>query len=260
MPERRGAAPAPADGPLRAWFDEVIAPRADPAEVAWYEERLPRESGVLLHPFAGHGRLLVPLLEAGFAVHGVDPSPACLARCRPRLDAAGRGAELFRQDVSSLNVPFRYAAAFLAAGAFQRLTGRGRAMDALMRIRAHLIAPGLLLLDFFVPAEAARPPGAAVVEWRMLPLADGTRIARRSETIIDVAARHRRAASRFERRRGARVIAREDEVRETTWYSEEQAIELVANAGYRDIRCESPPPHPLEDGAPERRFALLARI
>jgi hypothetical protein len=245
---------------LRAWFDEAMAPRADPAEVAWYEERLPRESGVLLHPFAGHGRLLLPLLEAGFAIHGVDPSAACLARCRPRLDAAGRAAELFRQDVSTLNVPFRYAAAFVAAGAFQRLADRGRAADALLRIRAHLIAPGLLLLDFFVPAEAAHPPGAAVVEWRMQAMTDGTRIARRSETIIDVASRRRRVASRFERRRGARVIAREDEMRETTWYSEEQAIELVAKAGYRDIRCEASPARPPEEDAPERRFAVLARI
>jgi hypothetical protein len=251
-------APAPACGPLRASFDEAIAPRADPGEVAWYEARLPREAGVLLHPFAGHGRLLIPLSEAGFALHGVDPSTACLACCRARLDEAGCAAELFRQDVSSLNLPFRYAAAFFAAGTLQRLSDRRRALDALLRIRAHLIDPGLLLLQFDVPAQAAHPPGAAVVEWRMLRLPDGSRIARRSETLIDVAARRSEVHSRFERRRGARVTAREDEVCEATWYTEEQAAELVADAGYRDVLCESLRSYPNEDGA--RHFAVMARL
>ena len=253
-------APTPVDGPLRAWFDEAISPRADPSEVAWYEARLPREAGVLLEPLAGHGRLLMPLLESGFALHGVDRSAACLARCRERLDAAGRTAELFRQDVCALNLPFRYAAAFFAAGTFQRLSGRGRALDALLRIRAHLVEPGLLLLQLFVPDGALHPPGAAIVEWRMQPLSDGSRIARRSETLIDVAARRSVVRSRFERRRGARVTAREDEVREMTWYTEGEAVELVADAGYRDIRCEPLPACPGEDGTPERRFALLARL
>jgi SAM-dependent methyltransferase len=253
-------APAPGYGPLRALFDEAIAPRADPVEIAWYGARLPRGAGVLLQPLTGHGRLLIPLSDAGFALHGVDPSAACLARCRARLDEAGCAAELFRQDVCSLNLPFRYAAAFFAAGTFQRLNDRRRALDALLRIRAHLIEPGLLLLQFCVPEEAAHPPGAAVVEWRMLPLPDGSRIARRSETLIDVAARRSEVHSRFERRRGARVTAREDEVCEATWYTEEQAVELVADAGYRDVRCESLPSYPREDGAAARRFALVARL
>jgi hypothetical protein len=255
----RASAPGAVDGPLRVWFDEALAPRADPAEVAWYEDRLPRQAGVLLQPLAGYGRLLVPLLERGFALHGVDPSPACLARCRASIDASAFAAELFRQEIDSLNLPFRYAAAFFAADTFQRLNGRQRALDALLRVRAHLIGPGLLLIQLFVPAEAAHPPGAAVVEWRTMPLADGSRIARRSETLIDVAARRSEVRSRFEQRRGASVTGREDEVREATWYTEEQAVELVAAAGYRDIRCEPLPSFSRDDGA-ARRFALFARL
>ncbi|MEP6997792.1 MAG: hypothetical protein ABI900_09090, partial [Betaproteobacteria bacterium] len=89
---------------------------------------------------------------------------------------------------------------------------------------------------------------------------DGSRIARRSETLIDAPARRSVVRSRFERRRGARVTAREDEICETTWYTEEQAVELVADAGYRDIRCESLPSHPPEPARPGRRFALLGRL
>ena len=71
------------------------------------------------------------------------------------LAAAGLSTSLFRQDVAALNLPFRYGAAILAAGSFQWLTDPMAAQKTLARIRAHLVAPSLLLMDLFIPAEAA---------------------------------------------------------------------------------------------------------
>ena len=129
--------------------------------------RLPRDAGTLLDAMTGSGGLLVPLLDAGFNVHGADASETALARCSARLKSIGRSTQLFRQSVTALNLPFRYGAAFISGGAFQSLTERVAALDALLRIRAHLIDPGLLLLDLFVPGEAAHPPGAPIVELSM---------------------------------------------------------------------------------------------
>ena len=60
-----------------------------------------------------------------------------------------------------LNLPSRYAAAYIAGGAFQLLADPITALDALLRIRAHLIDPGLLLLDLFVPDAGRTPSGRA---------------------------------------------------------------------------------------------------
>ncbi|MGH8850081.1 MAG: class I SAM-dependent methyltransferase [Casimicrobiaceae bacterium] len=237
-----------------------MAPRAATDEIAWYEASLPREAGILLHLSVGHGRLLIPLLEAGLSLHGVDTSAACLGRCGERLDEAGRRAELFRQDATALNLPFRYAAAFFAAGTFQRLTSRVRALDALLRIRAHMIGPGLLLLDLVVPEEAAHPPGAPIVELRTLALPDGSQIARRSETVVDPVARRSVVHNRFERRRGAKVTAREDDVCELTWYAEEEIVAIVRDAGYGGIRCEPLPWRQAPNDRPARHFAVTARV
>ena len=109
-----------------------------------------------------------------------------LASCEARLAAGGLTTPLFRQNIAALNLPLRYAAAFVAAGSFQLLTDPVAAQKALERIRAHLVDPGLLLLDLFVPAEAEHPPGAPVVEVQTITLSDGTKIARRSEVFVDV--------------------------------------------------------------------------
>src|SRR5690348_18138955 len=51
----------------------------------YYTRQLAGVTGRILEPAAGTGRVLVPLLEAGFAVEGLDISPDILAVCRHHL-------------------------------------------------------------------------------------------------------------------------------------------------------------------------------
>lgn len=243
-------------GTLGTLFYDADRPRASAAEVAWYAEHLPRDAGPVLEAMAGSGRLLVPLLEAGVPVHGVDSSDAMLASCERRLACAGRTTRLYRQSVATLNLPSRYAAAYIAAGAFQLLADPVTALDALLRIRAHLVDPGLLLLDLFVPAQAEHPPGAPIVEVRTVTPGEGVQIGLRSETYLDVNLRRIDVKTRYERRDRTAITAREDETRALTWYSEDEAIQLVGDAGYRDVATE-PLAWSLEGG---RHFALRARV
>ena len=253
---RRRRTSTEASGPLAALFDDVGENRADDAEIGWYAARLPRDAGTLLEAMSGSGRLLVPLLDAGFNVHGVDASEARLARCAARLAAAGRTTELFRQDITALNLPFRYAAAFIGYASFQRFVDRVAALDALLRLRAHLVEPGILLLDLMIPALAEHPPGAPLIEVRQIVQDDGSRIACRSETSVDAARRIVLTQRRFERRDRGHISAREDETRALTWYDEEQILSLLADAGYREARVEPPP----WCGAHARHFAVSGRL
>jgi len=243
-------------GPLATLFYDVDRPRAGDAEVAWYAARLPRDAGPVLDAMAGSGRLLLPLLEAGIQVHGVDNSEAMLASCQQRLESAGRSTRLYRQNIATLNLPSRYAAAYIAAGAFQLLADPIAALDALLRIRAHLLDPGLLLLDLFVPRQVEHPPGAPIVEVRTVSPSDGVQIGLRSETFLDVAMRRIDMKTRYERRDRTAITAREDETRALTWYSEEEALRLLGDAGYRDLRAE-----PLAwSGEGGRHFAVHGKV
>jgi hypothetical protein len=246
---------APQRGPLSALFHDAVRPSPSDDELAWYVARLPRDAGTVLEPMSGSGRMLVPLLGAGFVVHGVDVSEPMLASCAAHLASAGRQTQLFRQDLTALNLPFRYCAAFIAGGSFQRLTGRHAAIDALLRIRAHSIEPGLLLLDLSIPDQAEHPPGAAVIEVRHAMLADGTHLACRSEWVVDSQKRRISTQTRYERRERSRIVAREDETLMMTWYDEEQISTLLGDAGYRDVRIEAPP----SAGPNARHFAVSAR-
>jgi len=248
-------------GRLCTLFYDADKPCASEAEVAWYASRLPRDAGPSLEVMSGSGRLLVPLVRKGINVHGVDASAAMLSSCEARLAAAALTAPLFRQDAVALNLPFRYAAAFLAAGSFQLLVDPVGAHNALERIRAHLVAPGVLLMDLYVPAEAVHPPGAPVVHVQTVTLPDATTIARRSEMLVDVEGRRVDIRSRYEQRERATAIAREDESLALTWYTEDEITALLGDAGYRDIAIGvSPRAGENGDRPGERQFSISARL
>jgi len=243
-------------GPLCTLFYDADKPAAPEAEVAWYAQHLPKDAGVLLELMCGSGRLLVPLAAQGFKLHGVDSSAAMLASCEARVAAHGIEAPLFRQDLTQLNLPFRYAAAFVAVGSFQLITEPGAALLALERIRAHLVEPALLLLDMFVPAESELRLGAPLVEVRTARLDDGSQIALRSESTVWADARMVRTEYRYAHRRGATRLAEEHERITLTWYSPDEISALLAEAGYRDVTTGASP-QVSSDG---RVFSVTARV
>ena len=59
--------------------------------------------------------MLIPLLEAGLAVEGVDSSPEMLAVCRARCEERGLEPVLHEADIRSFSLPDRYEAVIIPA-------------------------------------------------------------------------------------------------------------------------------------------------
>ena len=121
--------------------------------------------------------------------------------------AVQRGA--VSQDVTQINLPFRYGAAYAAGGAFQYITDPAAALGALVRTHAHLVAPGMLIIDCSVPASSLQRLGAPLVEVRTAKLADGSQITLRSETTWWAEARLKRSEHRYVHRDGTTHLAEE---------------------------------------------------
>jgi ubiquinone/menaquinone biosynthesis C-methylase UbiE len=204
----------------------------------------------------GSGRLLVPLAARGHKVHGVDLSAARLAQCEVRLAARQLTAPLFRQDITQMNLPFRYGGAFIAGAAFQLVTDPRAALGALGRMRAHLIPPGLLLIDSEVPAASVQRLGAPLVEVRTAKLADGSQIALRSETTWWADARLVRAENRYAHRMGTQRLGEEHETVTRVWYPPEELASLVREAGFDDVRIGASP----RAGNDAEAFTVEARL
>ena len=125
-------------GPLCTQFHDADQPLAPQTEVDWYLERLPPGDEAVLEVMCGSGRLLLPLLDLDVNLHGCDSSPAMLASCEARLEDIGYETMLFLQDATTLNLPFRYRAAFIAAGSLQLVVDPHAACTALELSLIHI--------------------------------------------------------------------------------------------------------------------------
>ena len=149
---------------LARFYDLEHADISD--DVRMYVHLAQQHGSPILEVGCGTGRVLLPLVRAGYTVTGVDSSPAMMERARAKLavePAAVRGRALLRQaDIrdSALGGGFRLA--ILAINTFMHLTTRADQLRALGAIHRELADAGKLVIDvnspyLFLLAGAAEP-------------------------------------------------------------------------------------------------------
>ncbi len=127
--------------------------------------RLAREAGPsarILEIGCGSGRLLVPLVEAGWRVVGVDESAAMLRLAAARLAALSpslaQRALLIRADARMLALNARFDLAVIALNTFLHNLTREAQLAMLRAVRQHLKLGALLVVDLPPNDELAWQP------------------------------------------------------------------------------------------------------
>lgn len=106
----------------------------------------------LLEPMCGTGLKLIPFLEAGADIDGLDSSPFMLARCREKCEAKELSCTLYEQFMEQMELPRRYGFIFIPGGSYGHLYDKTVAAAALRRLHDHLLPGGWLVVDVRPPA------------------------------------------------------------------------------------------------------------
>jgi len=133
-------------------------------DVEYYIRQLSGVSGRILEPAAGTGRVLIPLLEAGFELEGLDSSPDMLAVCSQHCQDRGLDPVLREADMTTFVQRGAYQAVIIPAGSIALLAGRGAVMQAMAAFRESLVPGGRLIVDVDPPRPATGPEPARY--WR----------------------------------------------------------------------------------------------
>jgi SAM-dependent methyltransferase len=123
-------------------------------DIFLYREMARRTGDPILELMCGSGRALVPLVEEGYYVTGVDSSSVMLDGARQQLEDINRlhQATLIKGDVRTVELPAEhFALVFVAVNSFMHLLRVKDQLAALDTIY-HTLAPhGLLIIDLFNP-------------------------------------------------------------------------------------------------------------
>jgi SAM-dependent methyltransferase len=144
-------------------YDHEYKRRRD--DLRWYQKLAADELGAprpkpkkppsILELGCGSGRTLLPLARDGYRVVGVDAAPRMLARCRERVEKAGKEVaarvELHEGDFRALALGERFPLVICPFNAFMHLYQREDVERFLAVVHAHLAPGGLFAFDVLNP-------------------------------------------------------------------------------------------------------------
>lgn len=108
----------------------------------------------------GTGFSLIPFLEAGADIDGLDASPYMLAECHRKCAEKGLHPVLYQQMIEDIALPRRYGFIFIPDRSIAHIYDQELAQKCLRKIYEHLLPGGWLVLDIKTPpreGEFGRP-------------------------------------------------------------------------------------------------------
>jgi SAM-dependent methyltransferase len=117
-------------------------------------------AGPALELGVGTGRLALPLAALGIEVHGIDASPAMVAKLRAK--PGGARLPVTVGNFAEVAVEGHYALVFIAFNTFFALTSQEEQVRCFANVAAHLTAAGVFVIEAFVPDPARFTRGQIV--------------------------------------------------------------------------------------------------
>ncbi len=162
-------------GKLCTEFYDLSKPEAPADALEFYLNQLSDAGSPVLEPMCGSGRFLIPFLERGVDIDGLDASSHMLQACHSHCEKKGLQPRLYQQLLQEMELPRRYGYIFIPAGSFGLIINHQDAAEGLRRLYRHLLPAGKLILEiettFSQPEDLGkwrewsltRPDGARLV-------------------------------------------------------------------------------------------------
>ncbi len=201
-------------------------------DLEFYMERLRDCKGKILEPAVGTGRILIPLLQEGWEVHGMDRSSEMLSLCRAHCETRGLTPLLYEEDMVSFSLSHKYEAIIVPTGSFLLIKDRSDSLQALTCFYEHLVPGGRLILDLFLQTELQ----SSYVSTRTWTNAEGELITLEEKLVeVDYIKQYTVSHLKYEKWRGKKLIQTELEYFPLRWYGVEEFREILQRIGFSEI-------------------------
>jgi SAM-dependent methyltransferase len=161
----------------RVYFDERIAEGYDATSAEMFEPEVVEPvvsflaelvgDGGALELGVGTGRIALPLSQRGVRVHGIDLSPAMVARLRAKPGADQIGVTI--GDFATTRVAGTFRVAYLVFNTIMNLTTQDEQVECFRNVAAHLEPGGCFVIEVGVPGLQRLPPGETVRAFTVSP-------------------------------------------------------------------------------------------
>jgi SAM-dependent methyltransferase len=203
-------------------------------DVSYLIQHLSKIGGRILEGMVGSGRLLIPLLEAGLNVEGIDTSPDMLAACKRNCVARGLSPILYEGSIESLNVPGKFSAIVVTLGSFMLLGKRTAALSTLQAFARHLEPKGRIFIDLALPIDSFKTENT-VNQREPIECSDNSVIVMQTSSWINWLEQVEHTLIRYEKWKDGKLIDTELQHLPLHWFGREEFMMCLRECGYTNI-------------------------
>lgn len=205
-------------------------------DIEYYQDRLKGIEGKVLEPAVGNGRILIPLLENGLDIEGIDSSNNMLELFNKNCNERGIHTSCYKQDMSNFTINQKYEAIIVPTGSFLLLHQLEEAISSLKCFYEHLEKNGRLILDIFLPENTKE----GFVSKRGFTNPQGDTIML-EETLVKIDQINQFAVyhNRYEKWRQGKLMDSELEIFPLKWYGVEEFRLILEKIGFTSIVISS---------------------
>lgn len=222
-------------GKLCTKFYDADKQFASPEEVDFYASVFNKKD-LILEPMCGSGRLLIPLMQAGYTVHGLDNSADMLKSCEKRAAELRLQPILFEKVVEDMRLPQKYDGIIIPFGSFQLFYPRSVAFHALEVLKAHLNPGGKLVMDLFVPWDVLYENNEEEISEREVKINDNSIISANSHSVANKHEQYILSDIKYNELINGSNISQEEERMYVCWYYRYEMELILEKFGFKNIR------------------------
>lgn len=204
-------------------------------EWEFYKVYADNAQGIILEPMCGTGRLLIPLVQAGFDVEGFDASAHMLARLTAKAATVGVQSQVWQSFIEDVEIEQRrYALIIIAYGSFNLITDQAAVLASLQKL-FDLLKPGGLFVFECITLDYIASIEPGVVKSGIVTRSDG-------KTIVNLSMQHSLhegvsvTQSRYVLFDGDVPLATEQEEYQLRFYTDSQIDALLGQVGFIEIK------------------------
>jgi SAM-dependent methyltransferase len=144
-------------------------------DLDFYLELAGQANGPVLEVACGTGRILIPCLQNGVDIDGLDFHLPMLEALKQKAAALGLHPRVSQADMRGFRMPRQYRLIFIAFNGFVHCLSTKDQLDTLRACRNHLLPGGALVFNTFFPGISllSGPQGVPVLEGESMHPATG---------------------------------------------------------------------------------------
>jgi ubiquinone/menaquinone biosynthesis C-methylase UbiE len=203
-------------------------------DIEYYTKRLMENEGYTLEAMAGSGRVIIPLLEAGHKVDGMDYSAEMLASCQKRLDERSLSCNLYKSDLQQLKLPRLFDNIIIPGGSFLLIEKRKESRQALEQMYEYLEVGGRLIFDIFLPTDNFE--AGKVLRTLTVDCPNGDIITMEDKLVeVNFFEQYKVSYLKYEKWREGNLVQTELQRFAIRWYSIEELKLILESVGFKKV-------------------------